>query len=267
MVRGRSCDDLFMYTGFPKWRKAISKKTIIRHDFNWKTLKNTPMQAALIATFISLSLLLDDLYAAGLATLFLFFWANRIHTQYMRALIARTESKVDFSWEVNINDVKVSSIRDSDYALIRHKVFSDVRVCEAQMWNLVRVVIKSFDYCFIAIPLGLFWVGVELIIFSPETTSTIYTSIQGATTESIKSAALLGGSSLIFVMPLIIASHWMLGLSRFGFINRFDEAIATAVRKHCGIATLGTVVLSRWEDGGLLLCDEMAFLRHKATKQ
>ena len=184
----------------------------------------------------------------------------------MRALNARIEAKDGFSWDVEVNQVKVGSIQDADYALIRHRVFSDVRVYVAQVLNLFRVALNSFDYCYRAIPIGLFWVGVALAVFSPETISSMLAALQGATAESIKHAVSMAGSMLALMMILSVAFHWMFGLSRFGFINRFDEAVGTAVRKHCGVAAEGSVMLSRLVDGGPVFGDEMAFLRRDKSR-
>jgi len=51
------------------------------------------------------------------------------------------------------------------------------------------------------------------------------------------------------------------GLYRFGFINHFDKAVGTAVRKHRGVAAEGSVSLSRWVDGNLVLGGEIFFPR------
>ncbi len=233
-----------------------------RQAFTWKNLKESRYrQAAFWMTYLPLWWFFGNPYLAGPAALALLLGVDRLHAQYMRALIARIEAKDGFSWDVEVNQVKVGSILGADYALIRHRVFSDVRVYVAQVLNLLRVALNSFDYCYRAIPLGLFWVGVALAVFSPETISSVLAALQGATAESIKHTVSMAGSLLALMMILSVAFHWMFGLSRFGFINRFDEAVGTAVRKHCGVAAEGSVVLSRWVDGGPVFGDEMAFLR------
>ena len=238
-----------------------------RQALTWKHLKDSRYrQAAFWLSYLPLWLFFGNPYLAGPAALALLFWADRLHAQYMRALTDRIEAKGGFSWDVAVNQVKVGSILDADYALIRHRIFSDVRVYVAQVLNILRVALSSFDYCYRAIPLGLFWVGVALAVFSPETISSVLAALQGATAESIKHAVSMAGSLLALMMILSVAFHWTTGLSRFGFVNRFDEAVGIAVRKHCGVAAEGSVVLSRWGDGGPVVGDEMAFLRSDPNK-
>lgn len=201
-----------------------------------------------------------DPYLAGFVALVLLIGANRLVARYMRELNARIEAKEGFVWDVEVNEVKVGSISDSTYAQIRHRVFSDERVYVAQGLNLLRVAVNFFDYCYRAIPIGLFWIGVALTLFSPETFSSVLATLQGITAESINRAVSTAGSILTLAMILSVALHWMFGLSRFGFINRFDEAIGTAVRKHCGVAAEGAMVLSRIADGMPMFSDEMDFL-------
>lgn len=238
------------------------RQTLARQNLN----KSRYRMAAFSLTYLPMWWFFGNPFLAGPAALALLLGVDSLHAQYMRALTARIEAKDGFSWDVEVNHVKVGSILDADYALIRHRVFSDVRVYVAQVLNLLRVALNSFDYCYRAIPLGLFWVGVSLAVFSPETISSVLTALQGATAESVKHAVSMAGSLLALMMLLSVAFHWMFGLSRFGFINRFDEAVGTAVRKRCGVAAEGSIVLSRWVDGGPVFGDEMAFLRRDKSR-
>ncbi|WP_201524990.1 hypothetical protein, partial [Bordetella pseudohinzii] len=201
----------------------------VRRTLTWQNLKESRYRiAAFWLTYLPLWWFFSNPYLAGPAALALLLGADRLHARYKRALTARIEAKDGFSWDVEVNQVKVGSILDADYALIRHSVFSDVRVYVAQVLNLLRVALNSFGYCYHAIPIGLFWVGFALAVFSPETISSVLAELQGARAESIKHAVSMAGS----LLALLVAFNWLLGLSRFGFINRFDEAIGTAVRKH-----------------------------------
>jgi len=227
--------------------KLVSLWRHIRQAFTWRNLKETRYwQTAFWLLCLPLWWFFGNLYLAGSATLVLLLGADRLYAQCMRALNARIEAKDGFVWDVEVNQVKVGSIADADYARIRRRVFSDVRVYVAQVLNLLRVASNSFDYCYRAIPLGLFWIGVALAVFSPETISSVLAALQTLTAESIKQHTLsMAQSALALLMLLSVALHWMFG---FGFVNRFDEAVGTAVRKHCGVAADGSVVLSRWVD-------------------
>lgn len=238
----------------------------VRKPVTWQNFKDSRyLQSAFWPTYLLLLWFYGSPYLAGLFALVLVLGADRIRALYMRALTRRIEAKDGFAWDVEVNQVKVGSIADSDYALIRYGVFSDVRVYFAQVLNLLRVGVNAFEYCFRVIPIGLFWIGVALAVFSPETISSVLASLQGATAESIKHAVSMSGSVLVMMMMLSVVCHWMFGLSRFGFINRFDEAIGTAVRKHCGVAADGSIQLSRMVDGGPVFGDELAFFRRERT--
>lgn len=218
----------------------------VRQALTWKSLKDSRYrQAAFWLTYFSLWWFFGNPYFAGPAALALLLGADRLHIHYIRTLATRIEAKDGLVWDIEINQVKVGSIPDATYALIRLDVFSDERVYVAQVLNLLRVALNSFDYCFRAIPLGLFWIMAALAIFSPETISSVIAELQGATAESIRHAVPVAGSLLAMTMIMSVMIHWMFGLSRFGFINRFDEAVGTAVRKHCGVAAEGSIVLSR----------------------
>lgn len=231
----------------------------VRQALSWDVLKESCYQmTAFFMAYLPLWWFFGGPYLAGPAALALIIVADRGRAKYMRALAARIEAKDSFAWDVVINQVKVGSISDAEYALIRARVFSDVRVYVAQVVNLLRVAFNSFDYCYRAIPLGIFWVGVSLAFFSPETTSNVLAALQHATPSDMRNAVGTAGSMLAIMMVLSVTFHWMFGLSRFGFINRFDEAVGTAVRRSCGVVAEGSIVLSRWTDGGPVFADDIS---------
>lgn len=233
-----------------------------RKSLGWSNIKEARYMIAAVAPLsIMFSWFFHDwLLGAVLASVVVIF-ADRLHRQYVRALAVRIEAKDSPSWDVEVNQVKAGTITDADYATIRLRIIYDVRVYVAQILNLLRVVLNSFEYCYRAIPIGLFWVGVALAVFSPETISSVLATLQGATPDDIKRAVSMAGSMLALMMILSVGFHWAFGLSRFGFVNRFDEAIGTAVRKHCAVAADGSIHLSRWTDGSVVFPDEMAFFR------
>lgn len=247
------------------YMKASLKSLLqhVRQTFTWQNLKKSRYRlAAFWLMFFLLWWFFGNPYPAGPVALVLLLGADRLHVQYMRALNARIEAKDGLVWDIEVNQVKVGSIPDATYALIRHRVFSDVRVYIAQVLNLLRVALNSFEYCFRAIPLGLFWIVAALAIFSPETISSMLAELQGATAESIRHAVVsITGSVFTLMIISTVAFHCMFSSSCFGFINRFDEAVGTAIRKHSGVAAEGSIVLSRWVDGGPVFSNEMAFLR------
>jgi len=227
--------------------------------FSWQNLKASRYrQAGFWAVFVLLWWFVGNPFIAAVVSIALVAGAVYLHARYARGLNTRVESTDTIAWDVAINQVKVGSIFDRDYALIQRRVATDVHVHVAQALNILRVAVNSCDYCLRAVPIGLFWVGAALAVFSPETLGTVLSAIHGASEEAIRQATRSAVALLIFSTGLSVAFHWTFGLSRFGFINRFDEATGTAVRKHCGVAAEGSIVLSRVVDGYHVFGDELA---------
>lgn len=237
----------------------------MREYLSWSRIKGLRYEiAAFIPLYIVLSVALSSWYIGGAFAGAIVTILRNLRDRYISALTTRIESKADVLWDVKVNDVMVGTINDADYAAMRLRAFNDPRIYIAQAMNLLRVAYNSFEYCFRAIPLGVFWIGVALAVFSPDTISSVLADLQKATVGDIQHAVSMAGSVLVLMMTLSVAFHWAFGLSRFGFVNRFDEAIGTSVRKHCTVAAEGSIVLSRWVGGGPVFADEMAFLRRNA---
>jgi hypothetical protein len=117
-------------------------------------------------------------------------------------------------------------------------------------------------YFYRAIPLGLFWVIAALAGFSPDTIATVLAELHKAGPDVIQGVARV----LVVLMFMVVAMHWVLGLSRFGFIDSFDEATGTALRKHCKVAAEGSIVLVRWTNGVLHFNVELAHMRPAKNK-
>lgn len=191
--------------------------------------------------------------------------AVEFHVQYKRDLSARIAAANSTIWHVEINQVKAGTVTDADFARICLCIFADFRLYIAQVANLLRVALNWFAFCSWLIPLWLFWGGIALAIFSPEAVNAVVSALQRATPSDIRHTVTSGISFLTIMMILMACVHWVLGLSSFGFINRFDEAIATAVRKHCGVAAEGSVTMQRWADGSPVCLEEVSFFRGWGT--
>jgi hypothetical protein len=202
-------------------------------------------------------------YLAGLLAAAIVAFVQWLHDRYLHALSVRINADNAMMWDVEMNGVKVGTITDSDYAALRLRVFTDARNYVAQIGNCGKIVIRAIDYAYLGIPIGAFWIGVMLAVFSPTDFSAIVSWLQKSGTDPVAiTAAVKVGAQLFGVLLLVIVgAHWMLGLSRFGFVNRFSEATARAVRVRCGVAAEGELTLVRWADGGPLFNDEMAFIR------
>lgn len=238
----------------------------VRESLSWTNLKEMRyVIAAFWPLYILFSWLLGNWFLGGALAGIAVAAAREVHARYAQVLAARIEAADSPTWDVEVNQVKASTITDAEYAAIRLRVFYDFGTYIGQVANLLRVALNSFDYCYRAIPLGVFWVGVVLVIFSPETISSVLAALQHATPSDMRHAVGTAGSLLAIMMIVSVGFHWLLGFSRFGFVNRFDEAVGTAVRKHCGVVAEGSIVLSRWTERGPVFTDEMAHLR-RSTK-
>lgn len=213
--------------------------------------------AAILPIYVFLSWFLESWFAGGALALAVVYLVDRQHSRYSRALENRIQATDGPTWDVEVNQVKVGTITDALYAEIRFQEFHDVRNYSAQVTNLFGVVFRFLNACLVAIPVGVLWFAVALAVFSPES----ITALQAASAAEIGQAISNGARMLPIVMLFSLNVNWLLGLSNFGFVNRFEEAVSISVRKRCGVAAKGSTVLFRWTQDGLVFTDEMASMR------
>lgn len=181
--------------------------------------------------------------------------------RYMAALWRRVNTSGGPNWDVELNGVKVGTIRDADYATIRLKVFGDVRLYVAQFLNCGRVLTRVLDSMLLTVPLLFFWGLLVVAMVSPESCAEALNLLRGATPASVAKFA-----SFVFgvMTGLGVLSAWInvaLMGARYGFVNRFSEATANALRRRLGVAAEGQIILVRWADGIAHFNDERSFLR------
>lgn len=240
--------------------KALLNK--LRAAFRLASLKqNRHRILAMLTVYPLLAVLFGSWFQAGAFTLGGIFLMDFTLRRYLNALTVRIAANNSPMWDVHVNQVKVGAITDAEYAAIRYRVFSDARHYYAQAMNALRVTFNAFDYCYRAIPLGVFWATAGLAVFAPDIFRETVAAIQHATSSDISQAVSAAGSLLVLTMVFVVGFYWAFGLSRMGFVNRFDEAIAAAVRQRCSVAAEGAIVLSRWAPDALVSPDESAFLR------
>ena len=165
---------------------------------------------------------------------------RELHSLSVRSLVARVEAKDGPLWDVKVNDVAVGTIPDADYASIRLGVLCNVRIYVAQAMNLLRVAVNVLEGSILAIGRGILWIGVCLVVFSPETISSVLSALEGATADDVRHAVSMAAP--VIIMAISVGNA--VSQSRFGFIDRFDEATGNAIRKYCSVAAEGSIVLS-----------------------
>lgn len=192
-------------------------------------------------------------------------YAEYLRQRYATSLLQRISATDGGpSWDVVTNGVKVGTIKDSEYAAIRLKIFTNLQIYVAQAFNLGNIAMRGASYLFQGIPLFAFWAMIACAIFSPGDFSNGLAQIQKAgpdeIAEAVRWAVQLFGVGLVVSMFIQFAVG---GASGFGFINRFSEATNLAVRVHCGAAAEGDMSLVRYADGAVYLNDEMAYVKAK----
>lgn len=230
------------------------------NSIQWRKIGPTAI-FSLVFVPVTLLFFSGDLLLASLLAGAFGFGANELRQKYVRFLTDRVNTENAIAWDVEINDVKVGTITDSDYAAVRLKVFSDIHNYVAQLGNLGRMAMRVLDYCYLGIPLGVFWVMVALAVFSPDSFTAIISELQKSGPAAISSGLKVGAQFIGVLMVAVVGFHFMFEFSRFGFVNRFSEATARIVRRRCGVAAEGNMTLVRWVDGVPYFNDEMTYVR------
>lgn len=160
--------------------------------------------------------------------------------------LAREEAQHDGApvWDVTVNGISVGKLSDNAYAAILRSKLFDHRTYLAQLMNLLGCAFRAFDWLFLAIPIVTFW-GVWLAYFgAPESLMTIASEIQWASLLKVRPSWRDILQVALALTGLALLCGAVVG-KRFGRINYFDRAIATAIRQRFGVAAEGDVVLHR----------------------
>lgn len=184
--------------------------------------------------------------------------------KYVNSLLARIKSQYDLQWEFQLNGVAVGSISDADFAAIRLKVLNDTRNYTAELMNACKVISKVIEYMYVSIPIGLFWLVVAVTILAPEVISASWNEILNLSPAMQASMLIAGIKKSVMVLAALslyaVAINIVIG-SRFGFINSFSAATATALRQHFGQTADGETKLVRWVDEDIVINNELPNLK------
>jgi hypothetical protein len=152
------------------------------------------------------------------------------------------------NWNIEINQINVGTISNTEYASILRKCLTDRRLYLAQMMNILRVGLSIIGFFLKVIPLSFFWLIVALAVFSPDTIVMAFTELQKLNQDVIQVSVtrLMLVTIILNIITVLIQSAF--GMSRFGFINHFGDAIDSGLRKHCNVVAAGSIVLVRSVD-------------------
>lgn len=222
--------------------------------------------SVLLAAIASLPWHLTDLPAflvyCGTTAAFVF----HLLTKYEHALDARiTAGNAGTVWQVQINGVTVGELADSDYAAIRRSVFLDGRTYGAQLMNLANVALRMLNYLYVAVPLAAFWMALGAFFFAPNAFAEAIDAIQKITPAQAVAAIPMLAQLLVLVSVLTLGLHFAIG-RQFGFVNQFDLACGSRVRRAVSCAADGGVSLFRIEDGTYVSPDELATVRSSKAR-
>ena len=179
------------------------------NELRTRLKENRYSAAAVFPLYILFSWFFDNWFAGGAFAVAIVYVVESAHARYAGALSARIETADSPTWDVEVNQVKAGTITDADYAAIRLRVFYDFRTYVSQLMNLFRVALNSFDYCYRAIPLGLFWVAVGLAVFSPEMLSSVLTAIHDGRMNDVQRSMSEAGRVLLGMMSLSVVLPWI----------------------------------------------------------
>lgn len=233
-------------------------KLDLNRVFNKQTL---PAGLMALVAYPVLFLTTRDWVMSGLLSGMVGAGVNYLRQRYLDSLAARAKAVNSVEWTVEMNGVEVGTISDAEYASIRLAVFSNTAHYVRQLGNLGRVLFRVFDYCYAGIPIAAFWIMGGLAIFSPDTFSSIVAAFQKSGPDAVAMVVSVAAGLFVPLAVLIVGFHYMLGMSRFGFVNKFSEATMHVVRTRCGVAAEGHMQLVRFDQGVATFSDEMASMR------
>ncbi|QJT37121.1 hypothetical protein E4188_22515 (plasmid) [Aeromonas media] len=157
-------------------------------------------------------------------------------------LTARINSKNTAVWNIMMNGVKTGTVSVSQYADMQRTALRDGRLAVDQCLNLGRVAITFAEKMFLIAPLLFFWGILASITFAPEQLVEVMRMLVDADPVT------LGHSiqvflKLSFIATLISVLFSFIGGYRFGFVNKYDQAVNRMLRIHCNTPVDGDPIL------------------------
>ncbi|MCQ8118488.1 hypothetical protein [Methylomonas rosea] len=172
--------------------------------------------------------------------------AHLIKYQYL-TLDKRITSEKTTEWDVYINNIRMGTVTDAQYASMQQRVYIDPKNSMAQIVNIVYVLQTVIIKLAVAIPLGVFWMMVFSLGYSPDTWVGTIQLLQTADAASLTAAA-KSLHEMFFMLALLTAliAGVMMALGvKFGFKNVYADAIGVLLRQHFKVPADGEIRLCR----------------------
>lgn len=159
-------------------------------------------------------------------------------------LARRATANAPFAWTVWINDVKVGTVTDAEYASIQCLALHDGSSAVAQLLNLGRVVMVVASRLLVGLTLGSIWSAIALALLEPDVHTAVMRNLHDAdpavVTHWMRTLVQYG----VLFMVVQVLGMAVMGF-RFGFRNYYRAAIATMLRQHFNTPAEGDIRLER----------------------
>lgn len=158
-------------------------------------------------------------------------------------LQARIDNPASLHWEVVVNDVRVGALSDANYAMLEQAVFDNWRLYVAQVQNLVEMVGHFSGKLLFSVPVTLFWLGVAVIAFDPNSAVAVLDAMRTAPSSELIGAFAHWAPGIATVVAVPMCLFAVLAAPRFGYENQFQAALGAAVRRRVQAAAEGRMLL------------------------
>lgn len=223
---------------FKKLRNAFSKNELYENRFFY-------LIVALVSGAMSALCEINPIIGGAMGAA-LVMGINYARLRYLEALDNRISKNQDVMWDVLVNDVKVGSISDSEYASIRQNRLTDRRTYAPKAINVAQSFGNAILFVHTIVPAAFFWVGVVALLFSPEyMTNALAEAHKLNHSEAVQRAV----QGMVMLISLTTMAYMIFDYLCYGIIDRIEEVVGADVRKHCSVAAEGKITLVRLNDG------------------
>lgn len=161
-------------------------------------------------------------------------------------LVARIAGDAPVEWIASMNGVKIGTITDTQYAMMRRFALGDGQLLVAQVLNLMTVVLTLTKAVLLGLPLAAFWLVVAVALLEPSLLVQSIETLRSAEPSSVV-AGLRGTLPILAGFGILAFGVAIAAGRRFGFRNHYAEAISNMIRRQCNTPTMGSVDLVKMD--------------------
>jgi hypothetical protein len=162
---------------------------------------------------------------------------------YDDRLTRRIASNMSQRWDVVLNDVKLGSVTDAEYATIQQRVFRDGRAAGEQFLNVAHVALRVIGRLFVLIPFLLFWTAIAMYLTAPDSVVSVLLEVQQADAAMVAKAA---GMLLQWVCVFASSALVIMAASGIdvGVRDCFSAGVHRELRRHFKTPAMGEMRLT-----------------------